>query len=273
VIRRNPITGDPILFAPHRAERPNVFHESTVCPFCAGNEAHTPLELAHIGEPWRIRVFPNKYPATDGHEVIVESPQHGATFDSLTPDAATDAVQMYAARYRAHDDACVTIFKNHGSAAGASIPHMHSQLIATPFVPPRIAREIDAFTRAERCPLCDPIGDAIDETSHFRWVAPHASSFSYEQWIVPRVHANELTSDHAGELASLLQRASAAMLGAGDAFNWIFMNFRDAPAAHWYVQIFSRQAVIAGFEIGSGSAIEVIDPSAVAERFRDQRRQ
>ena len=88
---------------------------------------------------------------------------------------------------------------------------------------------------------------------------------------MPRAHAHEFTSDHAEELASLLQRASAAMLGAGDAFNWIFMNFRDAPRAHWYVQSFTRQAVLAGFEIGSGSAIEVIDPVAVAQRF--QRRQ
>jgi UDPglucose--hexose-1-phosphate uridylyltransferase len=273
VIRRNPITDDPILFAPHRAERPNVFHEATVCPFCAGNEAHTPPELAHYGEPWKIRVFPNKYPATDVHEVIVESPHHDATFESLTPDEAADAVRMYAARYRAHGGASVSLFKNHGAAAGASIPHMHSQLIATSFVPPRVARELEAFTRAYRCPLCVPIGEVIDENEHFTWVAPHASSLAYEQWIVPRVHANELSSEHANALAPFLQRASASLLDAGDAFNWIFMNFRNAPSAHWYVQLFSRQAVLAGFEIGSGSAIEVIDPVAVAERFRGQRRQ
>jgi len=271
VIRRNPITGEPIIFAPGRAERPNAFAEETVCPFCAGNESLTPPEITRIGEPWRARVFPNKFPATEAHEVIVESPQHDARFDALSIADAADVVRLYVARYRAHDAAHVSLFKNHGAAAGASIPHLHSQLIATSFVPPRVAREIDAFARAESCPLCSPIGEVIEETAHFTWVAPHASSLPYEQWIVPRTHAHEFTDDHADELASLLQRASTAMLGVGDALNWIFMNFRVAPRAHWYVQLFTRQAVLAGFEIGSGSAIEVIDPVAVAQRF--QRRQ
>lgn len=268
MIRRNPITGDPVLFAPERAERPNVFSGEAVCPFCRGNESLTPPELAHIGEPWRARVFPNKYPATDAHEVIVEAVDHDATFDSLPHDHAADVVRLCVARYRAHDEANVSLFKNHGAAAGASIPHLHSQLIATTFVLPRVAREIDAFSRAERCPLCASIGEVIDDTPHFTWVAPHASSLPYEQWIVPKAHANDFDDEHASELASLLQRASAAMLRVSDAFNWIFMNFRDAPRAHWYVQLFTRQAVLAGFEIGSGGAIEVIDPAEVSRRFQ-----
>jgi UDPglucose--hexose-1-phosphate uridylyltransferase len=156
VIRRNPITGDPVLFAPDRAQRPRIEQERDHCPFCAGNEALTPPELARIGEPWRVRVFPNKYPATEKHEVIVESPRHDAAFDAIT----SEVVEMYVVRYRAHDDAAsVCIFKNHGAAAGASIAHLHSQVIATSFVPPRVAHEIDAFTRARSCPLCAPIGD------------------------------------------------------------------------------------------------------------------
>lgn len=273
MIRRNAITGDPVLLAVDRAERPNTFRDAGTCPFCPGHEDETPPEIARIGEPWHLRVFPNKYPATEHHEVVVETRLHDAAFDTLSRDDATDAVTMYATRYAAlapHGTVCV--FKNHGAGAGASIAHIHSQVIATPFVPPRITRERDAFARASRCPLCAHVGDVIDETEHFTWLAPDGSSMPYEQWIVPRAHANEMTSlASASELASLLQRASAALRTVDDAFNWIFMNFAGEPAAHWYVQLLSRSTVLAGFELGSGSAIAVIDPADVAKQCRDQR--
>src|SRR5213078_1418890 len=70
VIRKTPITGDPVILAPDRDERPNVY-EGGPCPFCPGAESETPPEIARDGQPWRVRVFPNKFPATAHHEVIV----------------------------------------------------------------------------------------------------------------------------------------------------------------------------------------------------------
>ena len=37
----------------------------------------------------------------------------------------------------------ILIFKNHGEAAGASLEHTHSQLIALPIVPKRVREEVD----------------------------------------------------------------------------------------------------------------------------------
>ncbi|HEX8154095.1 MAG TPA: hypothetical protein VF698_13260, partial [Thermoanaerobaculia bacterium] len=90
-VRRNAISGEPVLFAPGRAGRPNAFgaRSDDACPFCPGNESQTPPTLAAIGEPWQARAFPNKYPAIDGHEVIVESPRHDDTFEAI---ADADAV-------------------------------------------------------------------------------------------------------------------------------------------------------------------------------------
>src|SRR5256885_10947157 len=77
MIEHNPITGDPLILAPDREQRPNLYREGVDrCPFCAGNESDTPPEIWRDGDPWRIRVFPNKYPATARHEVIVETPIH-----------------------------------------------------------------------------------------------------------------------------------------------------------------------------------------------------
>ncbi len=267
MIAENPITGDPVLLAPERAQRPNIFREGIDrCPFCPGHESDTPPEIWRDGDPWRIRIFPNKYPATERHELIVESAEHRATFDQLPSDHASRVVDSYINRYRSLSAGAryVCIFKNHGVLAGASIPHMHSQVIATPFLPPRIACEGEAFARS--CPLCALDGPLIDQTANYRWIAPPGSSLAYEQWIVPRRHAPEMSEGH--ELSQLLQRSTREMLSIADSFNWIFINFPRQPAAHWYVQLFPRLAMHAGFEFGTGSAINVVDPLVAVERLR-----
>jgi len=266
MIERNPITGDPLILAPDREQRPNFYRDGVDrCPFCAGNESDTPPEIWRDGDPWRIRVFPNKYPATARHEVIVETPAHHVSFEQLAPDHAAAAVRCYIDRYYSGGEQYTCVFKNHGPAAGASIPHEHSQLIATPFVPERIAREGAAFDAT--CPLCD-IEDAplIVATSNFRWIAPRGSSMAYEQWIVPRRHEPQMRE--ALDLAALLQLSARAMLSIAESFNWMFINFPQHPKAHWYVQLFPRTAVIAGFEIGSGSAINTVDSARAAGRLR-----
>jgi UDPglucose--hexose-1-phosphate uridylyltransferase len=273
VIERNPLTGEPVIVAPARRERPNVYRGDD-CPFCPGREQETPPAVVTDGDAWRIRVFPNKYPATERHEVIVESPRHDDGFDDLAPEHAARAVAVSLDRYRAlrADAAHVLLFKNHGELAGASIPHLHSQIIGTPFVPPRVARESEAFAGAERCPLCNLQESLIEETPNYRWVAPRGAAFAYQQWIVPRGHAPEPdeTCD-SGELAELLQASARAMRPLADAFNWVFMSFPRQPRAHWYVDVFPRTAMTAGFEIGSGLAINTTEAAAAAAFLRGGR--
>lgn len=271
--RTHPLTGDPIVYAPERSSRPGAFGDGgdERCPFCRGHEADTPPPVAVIGEPWRVRVVPNKYPPVADAEVIVESPEHDATFDRL--EHAQEIVRMYVERYRAHGGAAhVALFKNHGSRSGASIPHVHSQVMPLPFVPPRIAREGEAF--ADRCPLCDGIDAVpIESTASFAWIAPAGSAMPYQQWLVPKRHVAEMSAfDDAeiAELAALLQRSSAAMLALGDSYNWMFMNFARRDAAHCYVELFPRLANFGGFELGSGTNVEIVDPAIAAQHFRNR---
>jgi len=262
--RRNIITGEPILFAPERAERPRAFagsEDHARCPFCPGHESDTPPEILRVGDPWRVRVVPNKYPPAGGAEVIIESPDHNARFH----DIAENVVGVYAERLRAHADAAyVAIFKNEGACAGSSIAHVHSQLVPLPFVPPRVEREIAGFARA--CPLCLAPPNVIRETNAFTWFAPHASSMPFQQWIAPKRHVASIAAlDDAelAELGSLLRSASAAMLAIGDAYNWMFMN-----TPHFYVDLFPRMTTIAGLELGTGTFVEIVDPAAAAARLR-----
>jgi UDPglucose--hexose-1-phosphate uridylyltransferase len=260
VTERTPITDDPVILAPDREQRPNVF-EGAPCPFCPGAEGQTPPEIARDGEPWRIRVFPNRYPPTEHAEVIVESATHDDAFDALSPDHVARVVAMYFERYRAIGANYVSIFKNHGLLAGASIPHLHSQIVGTSFIPLRPAREGDAF--AENCQLCAAEHPLIAETENYRWIAPHGSRLAYQQWIVPKSHEHDLNEPR--ELASLLQSSARAMRTISDSFNWAFITFPHQQRGHWYVELFPRMAMIAGYELGTGTFINTIPPIDAAK--------
>jgi UDPglucose--hexose-1-phosphate uridylyltransferase len=279
-VRANLITGEPILFAPDRAARPGAFtgdREPERCPFCPGHEEDTPAPLASIGNPWRVRVVPNKYPPVPGAEVIVEAPDHALPFERI--ENLDEVLAVTLDRYRAHGDAAYTaIFKNEGRDAGASIPHVHSQLMPVPFVPPRVAREAQAFARTAKCPLCLMIdghrrdGLVIRETERFAWLAPFASWLPWQQWIVPKDHAPEMSGLDAArvtEVASLLRAASASMRLLSSSFNWGFVNFPGVSAAHWYVDLYPRRTTIAGFELSTGTFVEIVDPAATAQRLRE----
>ena len=270
-VRKHPVSGEPILYAPGRAGRPNAFgrDDEDVCPFCPGNESLTPPEIARTGDPWRVRAFPNKYPATAEHEVIVDSNRHDASFESL--DNAAEVVAMYIARYRAHADATyVSLFKNDGERAGASIDHVHSQLMPVPFLPPRIERHLAAFA-AGPCPLCRGAGTVIDENESFTRIVPNAAQHAYEQWIVPKRHEADFTTLRDSEvaaLAAMLQTAVSKARRVAPAHNVLFMNFPRRTAAHFYIDVFPRMTSVAGFELGTGTFIDIIDPDAAIRRLR-----
>ena len=274
--RRHVITGEPILFAPERAARPHAFTADTSpderCPFCPGNEGDTPPEIFRLGTSarWLARVFSNKYPPAPGAEVIVEAPEHEARYGELGHVA--DLVRLYVRRYRLHQSAAyVALFKNEGRAAGSSITHVHSQLVPVQFVPARIARERDAFLRSALCPLCREFENVVAETDTFRWVTPPAGWMPYQQWIIPKRHVSEitdLTEDELQDLAVLLRDASAVTSRVGGSFNWMFMNFPRASSAHAYIDVVPRMTTIAGFELGTGTFVEIIDPASAAEALR-----
>jgi len=284
-IAAHPITGEPILLAPERAARPRAFagdEADDVCPFCPGNESLTPPEVARIERDgrWLVRAFPNKYPAAEHHEVIVESPEHAATFADVPH--ASEVVRMYAERYAAlaarPDVAYVSLFTNDGAMAGASIPHLHSQLLAVPFVPPRIEREAAAFARADDCPLCAMLathreaGLIVREDNAFAWLVPSGSFMANEQWLVPKRHQNEMTSmtgDEQTALGELLRAATAATKKLAPSMNRLFLNFPNEAAAHWYVDLFPRRTTVAGFELATGTFIEVIEPAETARILRE----
>lgn len=265
MIERTPLSGEPVLLAPHRDERPNVY-DGAPCPFCPGAEHETPPEIARDGDPWRIRVFPNRYPPTEYAEVIVETAKHEQAFDELAPDHAERAAAIWFERYAAMRRSCVyvAVFKNDGRLAGASIPHIHSQVVGTPFVPPRAAAEASAF--GDRCGVCCVEHALIRETENYRWIAPRGARFAYQQWIVPKTHAPEMSEPR--ELSSLVQQSARAMRRIAGAYNWAFVNFPNEPRGHWYLELFPRTAMVAGFELGTGTFVNSLGADEAAAHLR-----
>ena len=172
-----------MIISTDRAKRPSDFLRESVeikgigiCPFCYGNESKTPPEVLQYGRNgsgpntpgWQVRVVPNKFPAlgiegdldregeglfdrmngVGAHEVIIETPDHRSTLATMTEKQIEDV--LWAFRDRMLDlkndkrFRYILIFKNHGEAAGASLEHPHSQLIALPIVPKRVREEVDS---------------------------------------------------------------------------------------------------------------------------------
>jgi UDPglucose--hexose-1-phosphate uridylyltransferase len=93
----------------------------------------------------------------------------------------------------------VLVFKNYGEAAGASLEHSHSQIIALPIIPKRVSEEIEGaknyFRYKDRCVFCDMVRQelqqrrrVINENKSFVSIAPFASRSPFETWILPKTH-------------------------------------------------------------------------------------
>jgi UDPglucose--hexose-1-phosphate uridylyltransferase len=334
--RRDPLSEHWVIIAPNRAHRPEQFDlESSRqvprrCPFCRGHEGDTPGEVASFARDrtacrdsqWQVRVIPNKYPAVAGqdqdlpappthplyeqragigvHEVIIESPDHVLGFTALEDDQVALVFHAYRERLRclANDGrlAYAQVFKNSGAAAGASLEHVHSQLIATAVVPTQVQRELaaaqDYHHRHGRCVFCAILEEelragtrVVRETEQFVAFCPYASQFPYEVWVLPRAHASHLedTADAAiREVAQLVKDCICRFevaLPRPD-FNYLIHTGpfgrptaappqRPWPYFHWHLEIFPRLVKTAGFEWGAGDYINTVLPEQAATTLRN----
>lgn len=262
-----------VRIAPRRDERPSDYapHEQRRCPFCSGSEADTPPELDRIEGPdgWLARAVPNRYPAfesPDGeHEVIIESPRHACRFVDLSPDEATAAVQIWARRiahWRADARyAYQLVFKNEGPAAGASLEHTHSQVVALP--------------EAVSTPL--PVasnGLVFDRGAHFLAEAASAPRFACESLVRPTDTTHDfvgLADDplQAAELARRIVRTLNAVRSASGVAAYNLTVNAPADGSAWWIEITPRSAVTAGFELATGMWINATPPEVAAERIAE----
>lgn len=337
-LRHDPVQRRWVIIASDRGRRPSDYAGGGVppaaaapCAFCPGHEGSTPPEIAEArrgagtpGAPgWTIRVVPNKFPALDGdgapeiageglyarmdgagaHEVIIESPDHAADLSGMPEPALAELLLVYRERLRAllasklHK--YVLIFRNHGEAAGASMAHPHTQIIATPVTPLQVAGELDSsrshYERTGRCLFCEVIDQEIRDgrrilavDGDFVAFAPYASRFPYEAHIYPRKHSHSFAKEGDATVARLASTLGGVLKRLRDAlgdppYNFVFHTApnkeREAGRPgywetleqdyHWHVEVLPRLTPIAGFEWGTGLHINPMSPESAALTLRE----
>ncbi len=320
-IHLDPVSGRVVFVAPDRADRPIDQPGSTAsvametCPFCAGNEHLTPPDVARAADDtggWQARIVPNRYPvahdlpqasrsapatpcgdrAAHGiHEVVIESPRHERSILAIDPVSweivwrlCRDRLAMLSTR---PDLAWATIFKNSGPGAGASLEHVHSQLVAIDFVPATIRAELahaeavpDAFESLVHEAEAD--GRVVESSGSLVALCPPAPRQPFETWIVPRHDVESFTSASDDDVAAVafLTRSLIGRLGRivpGADYNWWLhqapfdhaANGMAAGVYRWHVEIMPRLAQLAGFELGTGCHITTLSPVESARRLAE----
>jgi UDPglucose--hexose-1-phosphate uridylyltransferase len=271
------ITGQLRIVAPNRAKRLGPRPEG--CPFCLGNEEHTPPEVDRLhgetsGDPWLARTVPNLFPLSDVHEVIIPTSRHALSLRELDDTEWLSLARMWQQRLAAHadtDDSRYShLFVNDGKAAGASLPHTHAQLVSVP----RVA-QVEQLTEHVRdpasCAACAAVkrGGAlvVAEPDGFVLYAHPSPRTGGGLMLVAREHATDATSIDSAQLAQALQVAVQA-LPEGDFNCWLVHD--PKRAAHVYTEFVPRTAIPAGVEMALGAGVSILDPEAVAEASRER---
>jgi UDPglucose--hexose-1-phosphate uridylyltransferase len=253
-------------------------------------------------------VVPNLYPAFEGdepfvvenrgpvftqataggiHEVLILSPEHDASWSMLTDEQAglvmaalRDRIEEHSQRPNLRYSQAIV---NSGREAGASVEHPHGQLLGMSFVPRELAEEQARFARfAGSCLLCTTLEAeegvgyrVIYADSRVVVVCPFWSAVPYEMLVVPRSHTPHLYRSSTEDLVSV-GRALRICLGQlrerlGDvAYNLVFHSapYRINEPFHWHAHIWPKATTRAGFEMGTGVAINVVNPEMAAEDLR-----
>jgi UDPglucose--hexose-1-phosphate uridylyltransferase len=262
---------------------------------------------------WQVRVVPNKFPALQiegtldrrglgifdlsngigAHEVIIETPYHNKDIADLELNEVEMILDMYCQRSKDLEKdkrfKYIMIFKNYGTAAGASLDHNHSQLIALPMIPKNVLEEITGATEyyefRERCIFCDMIHQELSEgdrilaqNNNFVAFCPYVSRFPYEIWLMPKNHKLfycEITKDEVEELAKILREVLLRMkIALNDPpYNFIIhtspVDGEERPGYHWHIEIMPRLSRIAGFEWGTGFYAVGTPPEVAIKYLRD----
>lgn len=326
-LRRDPIIGRWVIISTERGKRPSDFpreHEqqaSIPCPFCPGNEEKTPPEILSYAPAarkpntpdWWVRVVPNKFPALhiegklhrsgegmydkmDGlgaHEVIIETPDHTKQLEHLDDARVEDVFWAYRDRIvdlkKDPRLEYVLIFKNRGYAAGATLSHSHSQMIATPMVPIRVKQEMQGaaayFEYKERCIFCDVIRQemamkvrVVEENADFIAIVPFASRFPFETWVLPKKHDynfEDIQKPEVSHLARLMKSVLRRLDGVLDnpPYNFVIHNSplkaNYLEHFHWHIEIMPNLTRTAGFEWGTGFYINPTPPEQAAAYLRE----
>lgn len=312
-LRKDYIFDKWVIISEKRSKRPNEYKKHTInsnnlnsktCFFCPGNEKKTGKETLKVTDSkgnWIIRCFENKFsavttrhrgklrtksiltsvPAYGYAEVIAETPSHTKQLTDLPTSHIKTLLEVYSKRISFYAKNkyinYVSVFKNHGREAGASIIHSHSQLIAYSQVPRNIRDEIQVLKSHKVCPYCKII--KLESNSkrmcfsnqNFVAIAPFASAYQYEVSIYPKKHLKSITQLNQKELfdlASILKKVLLKLKEIDAPYNMYMHGAHHHQNIHFHIEIKPRLNIFAGFELETGTIINTVSPEKAALFYR-----
>lgn len=334
-LRRDPVSGNWVVIAPDQeagvvlVPSPRITSPPELCPFCPGAENQTSQEILVYrsqtdGNPssgnWLLRVIPNRLPVlrtevpleregigmfdrisgVGAHEIIVDSPVHDQVLHEFPLDQIRLMVNAWKERLNdLRRDArlrYISVFRNQGRRAGARISHPHSQIIATPAIPPEVRHQLagarEYFEYKERCVFCDLIDQEREEKTRlvvqnrgFLAFCPFAARNPFEVWILPRVHSHHygtVSVDEIADLAEILRTVAGSLaLALADPDVNVVLKSAPTPQSHrtkwatleedyhWHVVVIPRIARPTGYEWATGMFVNPTAPEEAAAYLRE----
>ena len=261
---------------------------------------------------WLVRVIPNLFPAfsppkqpedpaqivkseclwdaVGHHEVIVESPNHDEDPANAELPQLELVIKAYIERLKELSAKpyvkYISIIRNYGLEAGASLSHAHSQILATPMVPTTIQNEINAsktfFEEHGKCVFCNIIEREVkgprlvSEDSNFVVLAPYASLNPLEFWIIAKRHAPNILNLSASEVTAFAKTLKTSLKALKDLVNDPPYNYgvhlaldpQAKDSYHWHLEVYPKLAIWAGFEKSTGVYINTVTPETAADSLR-----
>ena len=267
-------------------------------------------------DEWISRVVPNKYasfgavnPQTNGQsldpldrgpfttsslpgpqELLIPTPRHISSLSELDDletqvlwQASQDRIAlMQSGGYARH----AMLFMNCRSQAGASLAHVHVQLIGSPVVTSslagRVQRNRDCLERENKTLVESIVAwelkedhRIISQSENFTVLCPFASRFAYQTWIVPKrrdVAFIDLDAEQRNELGQLCRAMTGRLEKRlnNPPYNMLLRMapFDQAADDHWYVEILPRTTRAAGFELGTDVWVNPMPPELAAKHLR-----
>ncbi len=316
-LRQDPVFGDWILLAPLRGARHNfkgrikMKLSKSKCPFeDLSKFGNLPPVLVYPAQRgWFLQIIPNKYPAvghgecsliskkglyksrsgTGFHELVILK-DHDRYLAQYSVLEIRRILMAYRERYFSlAKDQCVeyiSIFHNHGKEAGSTVPHLHSQILALPIVPPDVSHSINGsrryFHEHKKCVHCEMLRQEIKEKERIIYenkdaiiVAPFASKTDFEIRIFPKKHSAYFEDTKDNELTYFAEAMKFVFSGLykklkDPAFNFFI---HTAPAGrnhdynhyHWHMEILPKFETAGSVELGTGLSIISVAPEKAAE--------
>jgi UDPglucose--hexose-1-phosphate uridylyltransferase len=289
-----------VIIAPKRNLRPDsMAHQNpshtTETPTSPPIEQDTPVfQVTDDDGKWLVKVINNKFPALTldnpkafgKQEVVIETPEHNREFSSLSLEQVERVFSAYIDRStklsKVKGIRYVSVFKNDGPNAGASISHAHSQIIALPIIPPLVEHESFAqqayMDEHDACPYCDIIAweeqqkvRIIYEDKNIVAIAPYASQNPFEAWVLPREHRTSfasLTLDERHSTAVALKQIAGFLDNSRISFNFFLQDALKPFEHHFVLRVEPRQTIWAGLELSTGVIINPLPPEEAALWYR-----